>query len=178
MVRTRHIELSFDPWLIDFSASVYRDTVCSVGLISRMLPFVSSNSAIRYFRHAVSLDERRAKFKANLYNRPTKEENSLGVQPGEMPKSKQKRTSVIPAAVTKWVKDTKSEIVNTLDKAQKEELEQAKFENGFDMGDTNYLETNVDEVWFAGCHCGKCLSLFEPQCIDISFRRWRGFGTE
>lgn len=57
----------------------------SVGLIPKRLPFVSSNTAIRYFRHAVSLDERRAKFKANLYNRPTPAESKLGVQPGEMP---------------------------------------------------------------------------------------------
>lgn len=63
----------------------YRDTVCSVGLIPRRLPFVSSNTAIRFFRHAVSLDERRSKFKANLYNRPTDKESKLGVQPGEMP---------------------------------------------------------------------------------------------
>ncbi|KIP04112.1 hypothetical protein PHLGIDRAFT_110018 [Phlebiopsis gigantea 11061_1 CR5-6] len=61
------------------------DTVCSVGLIPRRLPFVSSNTAIRYFRHGVSLDERRSKFKANLYNRPTEDETKLGVQPGEMP---------------------------------------------------------------------------------------------
>ena len=59
--------------------------MCSVGLIPHRLPFVSSNTAIRYFRHGVSLDERRAKFKANLYNRPTDEETKLGVQPGEMP---------------------------------------------------------------------------------------------
>lgn len=65
--------------------TLYRDTVCSVGLIPRRLPFVASNTAIRYFRHALSLDERRAKFKANLYNRPTAKESKLGVQPGEMP---------------------------------------------------------------------------------------------
>ena len=43
-----------------------RDTVNSVGLIPHRLPFTMSNSSIRYFRHAVSLDERRAKFRANL----------------------------------------------------------------------------------------------------------------
>lgn len=46
---------------------------------------MSLNTAIRYFRHALSLDERRAKFKANVYNRPTAEEAKLGMQPGEMP---------------------------------------------------------------------------------------------
>ena len=33
---------------------------------------------MRTFRHAVSLDERRAKFKANLWNRPNAEETKLG----------------------------------------------------------------------------------------------------
>ena len=34
---------------------------------------------MRTFRHAVSLDERRAKFKANLWNRPNATEAKLGV---------------------------------------------------------------------------------------------------
>jgi uncharacterized protein (DUF2235 family) len=38
------------------------------------LPFTASNTIVRTFRHAVSLDERRAKFKANLWNRPSAEE--------------------------------------------------------------------------------------------------------
>jgi hypothetical protein len=33
---------------------------------------------VRTFRHAVALDERRAKFKANLWNRPSAEEARLG----------------------------------------------------------------------------------------------------
>ena len=47
-----------------------RDTVCSVGIVppSHTLPFTSSNTSIRYFRHAISLDEHRAKFKANYYH--------------------------------------------------------------------------------------------------------------
>ena len=43
-----------------------RDTINSVGLIPHRLPFTMSNSSIRYFRHAVSLDERRAKFRPNI----------------------------------------------------------------------------------------------------------------
>jgi hypothetical protein len=48
-----------------------RDTVHSVGLIPRTLPFATSNTIVRTFRHALSLDERRARFKANLWNNPT-----------------------------------------------------------------------------------------------------------
>ena len=38
----------------------------SVGLFPRRLPFTMANSGIRVYRHALSLDERRAKFRANL----------------------------------------------------------------------------------------------------------------
>ncbi|KAH9932123.1 uncharacterized protein BXZ73DRAFT_101498 [Epithele typhae] len=62
------------------------DTVSSVGLIPHRLPFTTSNTAIRTFRHALSLDERRAKFKANHWNRPTEWEARLGTHPGEMPR--------------------------------------------------------------------------------------------
>jgi len=51
------------PLIISF---VLRDTVNSVGLFPQKLPLTMTNSSIRVYRHAVSLDERRAKFKANL----------------------------------------------------------------------------------------------------------------
>jgi uncharacterized protein (DUF2235 family) len=57
----------------------HRDTVNSVGLIPRRLPFTTSNKVVKTFRHAVSLDERRAKFKANLWNRPNPVEAVLSV---------------------------------------------------------------------------------------------------
>jgi uncharacterized protein (DUF2235 family) len=67
-------------FLLSFS-DVYllRDTVASVGLIPRRLPFTKSNSVICTFRHAISLDEHRAKFKANLWNRDEKGEDLLGI---------------------------------------------------------------------------------------------------
>jgi uncharacterized protein (DUF2235 family) len=43
--------------------------VSSVGLIPKTLPFAKTNNWVRTFRHAVSLDEHRAKFKANLWHR-------------------------------------------------------------------------------------------------------------
>ncbi|KAH7097526.1 hypothetical protein BKA62DRAFT_833227 [Auriculariales sp. MPI-PUGE-AT-0066] len=44
------------------------DTVASVGMITpRRLPFTSSNSTVRTFRHALSLDERRARFRPTLW---------------------------------------------------------------------------------------------------------------
>lgn len=41
------------------SAARIRDTVSSVGVIPRRLPFTKANDNIRYFRHALSLDEHR-----------------------------------------------------------------------------------------------------------------------
>ena len=51
------------PFLIP---STPRDTVNSVGLFPHRLPFTIANSGVRVYRHAVSLDEHRAKFMANL----------------------------------------------------------------------------------------------------------------
>ncbi|KAI0086458.1 hypothetical protein BDY19DRAFT_344031 [Irpex rosettiformis] len=46
------------------------DTVASVGvLVSKTLPFTTTNTTIKTFRHALSLDERRAKFQPNLFHR-------------------------------------------------------------------------------------------------------------
>ncbi|KAH9055195.1 hypothetical protein EDB87DRAFT_1688475 [Lactarius vividus] len=49
------------------------DTVCSVGLVSRELPFTASNTAVRFFRHALALDERRATFRMNHWHRRRKD---------------------------------------------------------------------------------------------------------
>ncbi|THH01373.1 hypothetical protein EW026_g1303 [Hermanssonia centrifuga] len=65
------------------------DTVSSVGIIGRSLPFTMQCRTLKTFRHAISADERRAKFKPNLFRHP-----------GDSP----------------W-------------------------------------QTDVREVWFAGCHC-------------------------
>ncbi|KAG8926343.1 hypothetical protein FRC00_003011 [Tulasnella sp. 408] len=45
------------------------DTVGSVGMFSRHLPFTASNTIVRTFRHALALDEHRAKFRPNPWHR-------------------------------------------------------------------------------------------------------------
>lgn len=48
----------------------HRDTVASTGIVmSRTLPFTTNNAAIKTFRHALSLDEHRAKFVPTFYHR-------------------------------------------------------------------------------------------------------------
>jgi uncharacterized protein (DUF2235 family) len=68
----------------------HRDTVNAVGLIPRRLPFTTSNKVVKTFRHAVSLDERRAKFKANLWNRPNPKEQVLSVTDQKLDKEADK----------------------------------------------------------------------------------------
>jgi uncharacterized protein (DUF2235 family) len=45
------------------------DTVVSVGLSARTLPFVATNNSIRFFRHALALDERRVRASRSLSRR-------------------------------------------------------------------------------------------------------------
>ncbi|KAJ7720871.1 hypothetical protein DFH07DRAFT_907066 [Mycena maculata] len=101
------------------------DTVNSVGLIPKRLPFTTSNTIVRTFRHALSLDERRAKFKANLWNRPNDKEKLLSI--------------------------TDQKIHHNAKKAHPSKLSQQVLELKY-SGDLE-RPTDVDEVWFAGCHC-------------------------
>ena len=111
-----------------------RDTVCSVGLVPRTLPFTASNTSIRFFRHAISLDEHRAKFKANYYHLRHPDDEK-GLKPGVMPGSNQR----FPHPHRKNHQHHKSK---------------REFEEEYDDG---LRETDVREVWFAGCHCGNLL---------------------
>ncbi|KAF7300706.1 hypothetical protein HMN09_00956400 [Mycena chlorophos] len=128
------------------------DTVDSVGLIPRRLPFTTSNTIIRTFRHAVSLDEHRSKFKANLWNWPSDYEKKLGTQPSQPPtpqltmRKMQVRGYSLPMPSLRF-RDPEKEF--------DEDVEQAKFESEFtnSSGLRKTKRTDVVEVWFAGCHC-------------------------
>ncbi|KAK7442224.1 hypothetical protein VKT23_016195 [Stygiomarasmius scandens] len=110
------------------------DTVNSVGLIPKRLPFTTSNTAVKTFRHAVSLDERRAKFKANHWNRPTKSEDELGVK------------------CTKKHNHDHDEHDGKGKGHQKHKRHgQLAMERRY--GKDRDQETDIEEVWFAGCHC-------------------------
>ena len=126
-----------------------RDTVCSVGLIPHTLPFTSANGAIKTFRHALSLDEHRAKFKANHYQWPTEEEMKRGVQPGEMPKAGQRGPATKSKSGLGSIKRTNSQV-------------EEEHEREFSAADGHNSKTDVLEVWFAGCHCG-AFSMHAPR---------------
>ncbi|KAF8226438.1 hypothetical protein L208DRAFT_1301875 [Tricholoma matsutake] len=106
------------------------DTVNSVGLIPRRLPFTTSNTIVRTFRHALSLDERRAKFKANLWNRPNTVEAKLGVE-GQKP---QKPNNPKPNGHSKFRQPN----LRAMEKK---------------YSGSSGKPTDIEEVWFAGCHC-------------------------
>jgi len=113
---------------------ICRDTVCSVGIMPRTLPFTASNTAIRYFRHAISLDERRAKFKANYYHL-TPPEDQKGTKLGEMPRSNHRHPHFRRHHHDHHNKD--------------KSLGEEEYER-----DHGHFETDALEVWFAGSHCG------------------------
>ena len=140
-----------------YLSPVHRDTVSSVGLIPKRLPFTSSNYSIKTFRHAISLDEHRAKFKPNFYQRPTEKQQKLGMQPGEMPKS----TVVVPYNTSSYgavngVPLKLQEVVNGEHKATHNTKKRlTEYEAAFDAATPGMVDaTDVLEVWFAGCHCG------------------------
>jgi len=59
---------------------VSRDTVASVGMLNaRRMPFTASNTIIRTFRHAISLDERRARFQVKTWSTSNVQEAKLDV---------------------------------------------------------------------------------------------------
>ncbi|KAJ6530931.1 hypothetical protein DFH09DRAFT_1183713 [Mycena vulgaris] len=104
------------------------DTVNSVGLIPRRLPFTTSNNIVRTFRHAIALDERRAKFKPNLWNRPTPKEMTFSITDQRIAERAAK-----PAQSTK-----KKSQRNIMERKYSRDMTQP---------------TDIDEVWFSGCHC-------------------------
>ncbi|KAI0299806.1 hypothetical protein BC826DRAFT_993448 [Russula brevipes] len=111
------------------------DTVCSVGIVPRTLPFTASNHAVRFFRHAISLDEHRAKFKANYWHL-LKPEDQKGTKLGEMPRSNQRHPH--------YHSSHRRHDHHHKDSTSYEE----------EHSDTQtHTETDVLEVWFAGCHC-------------------------
>lgn len=163
----------------------------SVGFIPKRLPFTTSNSIVHTFRHAVSLDERRSKFKMDLWTTATEDEEKLANQKPEHFRELQKQheedkkhsahlvhehSSTLSRFQAKInIHDTNS---NDGSKGNNGDLQFRDEKRGSDFnGELVVLEnlkkedqrmdcyeqtysdrykgpTNVDEVWFAGCHGG------------------------
>lgn len=137
------------------------DTVASVGIISKKLPFTRSNNSIRFFRHAISLDEHRyadpyvysicadvnssAKFKANQYRR-TPDDQVKGAA-GMPPSNPHRYPRTHP---NHYYHHPETSQAHDLVAKEDEHVD----EHTFDERDGHRWETNVKEVWFAGVHCG------------------------
>ncbi|KAM6490034.1 Uncharacterized alpha/beta hydrolase domain (DUF2235) domain containing protein [Amanita muscaria] len=128
------------------------DTVDSVGIIPKRLPFTTSNTIVNTFRHAVSLDEHRSKFKANLWNRPNDHEKNLGIDNRmvninklqELQIIKQDRGDEPTPTVRKRTSNGGATLfrLSTQDDHTQDRLEML-------FTDKNDTLTDVEEVWFA-----------------------------
>lgn len=106
-----------------------RDSVGSIGVGIPPIPFDSKNTTIKYFRHALSLDERRCRFKANVWMQY--EVDSKEDSPGHTRTDRRKATGAI-----------KDELINGIEHSTKEH---------------KHHPTDIKEVWFSGCHSGSFL---------------------
>ena len=110
-----------------------RDTVQSVGLIPRHLPFCGSNNIISHFRHALSLDERRVKFIPSFCT-------SGGP---ECCRDVPENSEAIPENSRR----------NRRRRIEEPTMSEAEYE--VRVNALTGSETDVEEVFFAGVHCGK-----------------------
>ncbi|KAL3426797.1 sporulation associated protein [Phlyctema vagabunda] len=140
------------------------DCVASVGFIPRKLPFSKSpTSSLHYFRHAMALDEHRAKFKICQWQHQDPAAASSNTI-DKTPRAKIKQEKDVQVGrlqrifgscfATQPEKQQPSDSDISLNKKSDCE-KQEKLESQFDKEDhTIYdsIETDVLEVWFAGGH--------------------------
>ncbi|XP_006462907.1 hypothetical protein AGABI2DRAFT_119741 [Agaricus bisporus var. bisporus H97] len=154
------------------------DTVDSVGIFPRKLPYTMSNSIVRVFRHAVALDERRSKFKASFWDRSTHHKERLGIQaspshpaqpymsPTSPVNEKTPSTPISPSFSEERPangnmggmpppKDDELRRFGTRNSDSKHDGKLDTKEETHSAPSRNELEapTDAEEVWFAGCHC-------------------------
>lgn len=118
------------------------DTVASVGIVSgRTLPFVGTNNTIKWFRQALSLDERRAKFRPNLYHRPAVDSTP------EPSQTRPPTRRFIPRAFSI------SKGPRQLDTPHNPHHDSSHDKKGFgNASESDANNKRVLEVWFAGSH--------------------------
>ncbi|KAJ3573149.1 hypothetical protein NP233_g2619 [Leucocoprinus birnbaumii] len=128
---------------VDIQLLAVWDTVGSVGVIPKRLPFTTFNTHVKHFRQALALDEHRVRFTPNFFNRPTPEEVELGLKWGQKekkPTTKPKRTLSRQETRRHWEKQYASKGLHS---------------------------TDVEEVWFSGCHCGKSLICHGDSRVEL-----------
>jgi uncharacterized protein (DUF2235 family) len=150
------------------------DTVDAVGILPKRLPFTASNCMVRTFRHAISLDERRSKYQPHFWNRSTPCEARLGVKASSV---RPAPPCVLAAALVdeevpsapnppsvSYPSEKQPENGNAGDDSQKKAERDTGAPNDKDLDTMEAMSsssslgtlessTDVEEVWFAGCHC-------------------------
>ncbi|GLB38659.1 putative uncharacterized alpha/beta hydrolase domain (DUF2235) [Lyophyllum shimeji] len=118
------------------------DTVSSVGVVmGRTLPFTNSNKAIKTFRHALALDEHRAKFRPNTYHRPAPNDAAAELDPEHAsPVLGSGKSDTAGLVSTK-----RPGIFSRIFKRSPKNLL-------LDPVEEEGQDTDVLEVWFSGCH--------------------------
>ena len=120
-----------------------RDTVQSVGLIPKHLPFSGSNNAILHFRHALALDEHRVKFVPFFCT-------------GGKPKEQATETTVSDPRISE----------DSHHKIERRQRSGASHEYEAHVNSMTGPDTDVEEVFFAGAHCGTRIgSCMETLCL-------------
>ncbi|KAG8949483.1 hypothetical protein FRC04_008582 [Tulasnella sp. 424] len=125
------------------------DTVASVGIItSKNLPLTANNNLIKTFRQALALDERRTKFRPNLWHERFR---SNGMASSVVQGLAEMCTSLITTCVgNQWAMDAMSRPVATV-APRPEDLHAVDDEQDAPPE----RKTDVREVWFVGGHSGK-----------------------
>ncbi|KAL5495495.1 hypothetical protein ACEPAI_958 [Sanghuangporus weigelae] len=121
------------------------DTVASVGLIGKELPFTGTNSAIRVFRHALALDEHRVKFLPNFYH------NALLAEPREPEIAGSPHLSGLPKTISD-IGQKDAHAGHTPDPGMRKHRSDSERWEATINAKTG-VKTDAFEVWFAGCHC-------------------------
>lgn len=155
------------------------DCVASVGIIPRKLPFSKTpTNSIRYFRHAMALDEHRSKFKVCQWKhekpKPGPNAKSRASSPPPQPqRRKLSQSTSNPENLSKKKSGVKRSLSNpgfdlkrsltppsitfkTLKELREEkDQRQKRLERQFEKDDHSmhkHIKTDTLEVWFAGSH--------------------------
>lgn len=116
-------------------------------LISRDLPFTTCNRSIKKFRHALALDEHRAKFVPTFWHIQRK-----GITQASNPS--QSNVSVVGNGAGSVADSEWSRWIVSLFKRGKSRSS-AKIKAEWDPEEEFSSPCDVKEVWFVGAHCGK-----------------------
>ncbi|EMD39825.1 hypothetical protein CERSUDRAFT_81159 [Gelatoporia subvermispora B] len=148
------------------------DTVEATGILwTRSLPFTASDTAIKTFRHALSLDEHRTKFRPSLYHRST---------PSSSSSSGTTTDSTTPVVDAKVVAKLRKQIdsLNRSHMKKKDSTTPAPTDSEAQDLDPQYTpitHTDVLEVWFAGCHAdigGSAVPNSTKECLSNITLHW------